>query len=233
MRERPGHPRDRVISSISKTSPVGVLGVRSCVYLHLLHTHTRMEIELTVRVCSAVASSGISLPSSELVGPRSQRSRSYPGARSLSASGQARTQLPCLMGREPRQQSRAGHDGQTHLLRAVQGVHLEPVLFDPSIDESVELEPEERDASVGRRKALKLARVGAFEVDALCDKVTFADRVLHCRCEGPRKRRRSRIGIAPMPRSPSGKQRAPDSREHERCIGLGTDVGLRRVARVH
>ena len=53
------------------------------------------------------------------------------------------------------------------------------MLCDSAVDETVELEAGERDFSVGRRKPLELARVGAFEVDPLCDKVAFGHRVLH------------------------------------------------------
>lgn len=83
------------------------------------------------------------------------------------------------MGQDSRQQPRAGHDYQTQLLKKREGVHLEPVLRDSAVDETVELEAGKRDLPVGRRKPLELARVGAFEVDPLCDKVAFGHRVLH------------------------------------------------------
>jgi hypothetical protein len=60
----------------------------------------------------------------------------------------------------------------------VRGVELEPVLRDPSIDEAVELQAGERDFVVGRRKPLEFPRVGAREMDTLCDEVAFPDRVL-------------------------------------------------------
>jgi hypothetical protein len=53
------------------------------------------------------------------------------------------------------------------------------VLRDSAVDETVELESGERDLPVGRREPLEVARVGAFEVDPLCDKVAFGHRVLH------------------------------------------------------
>jgi hypothetical protein len=83
------------------------------------------------------------------------------------------------MGKYARQQPRAGHDDQTQLLKKREGVHLEPVLHDPAVDETVELKAGERDLPVGRREPLELARVGACEVDPLCDKITFAHRILH------------------------------------------------------
>ena len=83
------------------------------------------------------------------------------------------------MGQDARQQPRAGHDDQTELLKKRERVHLEPVLRDSAVEETVELEAEERDLPVGRRKPLELARVRACEVDPLCDKITFGHRVLH------------------------------------------------------
>jgi hypothetical protein len=83
------------------------------------------------------------------------------------------------MGQHSRQQPRPGHDDETQLLQEREGVHLEPVLGDSGVDETVELEAGERDFPVGRREPLELARVGAFEADPLCDKVAFAHRVLH------------------------------------------------------
>ena len=78
------------------------------------------------------------------------------------------------MRQDARQQPRAGNDDQTQLLKQREGVHLEPVLHDSAVDETVELEAGERDLPVGGREPLELARVGACEVDALCDKVAFA-----------------------------------------------------------
>jgi hypothetical protein len=52
------------------------------------------------------------------------------------------------------------------------------VLRDSAVDETVELEAGERDLPVGGREPLELARVGAFEVDPLCDEVAFGHRVL-------------------------------------------------------
>jgi hypothetical protein len=43
------------------------------------------------------------------------------------------------MGQDARQQPRAGHDDQAQLLKKPEGVKLEPVLRDPSIDEAIEL----------------------------------------------------------------------------------------------
>jgi hypothetical protein len=83
------------------------------------------------------------------------------------------------MGQDARQQPRAGNDDQTQLLKKREGVHLEPVLRDSAVDETVELEAGERHFPVGRREPLELAHVGACEVDPLCDKITFAHRVLH------------------------------------------------------
>ena len=83
------------------------------------------------------------------------------------------------MGQDSRQQPRDGHDDQTQLLKKRDGVHLEPVLRDSAVDETVELEAGERDFPVGWREPLELARVGAFEVEPLCDKVAFGYRVLH------------------------------------------------------
>jgi hypothetical protein len=82
------------------------------------------------------------------------------------------------MGQEARQQPRAGYDDQAQPLKKCEGVHLKPVLRDPSIDEAVELKAGKRNLSVCRREPLELARVGACEVDALCDKVAFAHSVL-------------------------------------------------------
>ena len=77
------------------------------------------------------------------------------------------------------QQPRAGNDYETQLLKKREGVHLEPVLRDSAVDETVELKAGEGDFPVGRREPLELARVGAFEMDSLCDKVAFGHRVLH------------------------------------------------------
>ena len=43
------------------------------------------------------------------------------------------------MGQEAREQSRGGYDNQAKLLKKREGVELEPVLRDSSIDEAVEL----------------------------------------------------------------------------------------------
>src|SRR5215212_10841951 len=88
-------------------------------------------------------------------------------------------QLPHLMGQDARQQSRAGHESQAKSLKKGEGVELEPVLRDSSVDEAVELQAGEGDLPLGRRKPLKLPRVGAFKVDTLCAKVPFPHRVLH------------------------------------------------------
>jgi hypothetical protein len=61
------------------------------------------------------------------------------------------------MGQDARQQPRAGNDNQTQLLKKREGVHLEPVLRDSAVDETVELEAGERDFPVGRREPLELA----------------------------------------------------------------------------
>jgi hypothetical protein len=84
------------------------------------------------------------------------------------------------MGQDSRQQPRAGHDDETQPLKKREGVHLEPVLRDSAVDETVELEAGERDFPLGRREPLELARVGAFETDPLCHEVAFGHRVLHC-----------------------------------------------------
>ena len=49
------------------------------------------------------------------------------------------------MGHEAREQSRAGYDNQAKLLKEGEGVELEPVLGDSSIDEAVELQAGEGD----------------------------------------------------------------------------------------
>jgi hypothetical protein len=54
-----------------------------------------------------------------------------------------------MMGQDARQQARTGDDDQTELLKKRQGVHLEPVLRDSALDETVELEAGERDFPVG------------------------------------------------------------------------------------
>jgi hypothetical protein len=62
------------------------------------------------------------------------------GRRPMSASSSALLAQPLeLMGHDPRQQPRAGHDDQTQLLKKREGVQLEPVLRNPSVDEAVEL----------------------------------------------------------------------------------------------
>ena len=69
------------------------------------------------------------------------------------------------MGQDARQQSGAGYDDQTQLLKKREGVHLEPVLRDSAVDEAIELEAGERDFPEGLGEPLELARVGAGEVD--------------------------------------------------------------------
>lgn len=88
-------------------------------------------------------------------------------------------QLRQLMGQYSRQQPRAWHDHQTQLPQECEGVQLEPVLHDPAVDESVELEASERHLPVRRREPLEVARVGAVEVDPLRYKVAFAHGLLH------------------------------------------------------
>jgi hypothetical protein len=83
------------------------------------------------------------------------------------------------MGQDSRQQPRAGHDDEAQLLKQREGVHLEPVLRDAAVDKTVELEAGKLDSPVGGRESLELAPVGTCEADPLCDKITFAHRVLH------------------------------------------------------
>jgi hypothetical protein len=77
------------------------------------------------------------------------------------------------MSQDARQQPRDRHDHQAQLLEKREGVELEPVLRDPSTDETVELQPGERDSLLCRRKPLELPGVGACEVDTLGDEVAF------------------------------------------------------------
>ena len=57
----------------------------------------------------------------------------------LKCSSALVAQLLELMGQDARQQPRAGHDDQAQLLKKPEGVKLEPVFCNPSIDEAVEL----------------------------------------------------------------------------------------------
>jgi hypothetical protein len=100
------------------------------------------------------------------------------------------------------------------------------VLRDSAVDEAVELEAGERDFPVGRREPLELARVGACEVDPLCDKITFAHRVLH----GELEVRESFDEAGKKPGPCLGVQRG--RLQTHGGIGdviLRTHVGLRRV----
>ena len=83
------------------------------------------------------------------------------------------------MSHESRQQTRARHYDETQLLKKREGVHLEPVLRDSPVNETVELEAGEGHLPVGRREPLELACMGAFEVHPLCDEVAFGHRILH------------------------------------------------------
>ena len=75
------------------------------------------------------------------------------------------------MGQEARQQPRAGYDDQAQPLKKCEGVHLKPVLRDPSIDEAVELNAGKRNLSVCLREPLEMGCVCACGVDALWDEV--------------------------------------------------------------
>jgi hypothetical protein len=83
------------------------------------------------------------------------------------------------MCQQPREQPRPGDDDEAQLLKKREGVELEPVLRDPSIDEAVELKAGERDLPVGRRKPLELPGMGAGEVDTLGNEVALPDCILH------------------------------------------------------
>jgi hypothetical protein len=73
---------------------------------------------------------------------------------------------------------------------------------------------------------LKLARVGAFEVDPLCDKITFADRVLH----GEMKVRETFDEAGKKPCPCLGVQRSGlQTHGGMGDVILRTHVGLRRV----
>ena len=130
------------------------------------------------------------------------------------------------MGQEAREQSRAGYDNQAKLLQKGEGVELEPVLRDSSIDEAVQLQAGEGDSPVSRWKPLKLPSVGAFKVDTLCDKVPFTHRILHGE---------AKIGETV---NESGKEPGPGLGVQRRSLqtrgSVGnvmgpTDVGLRRI----
>lgn len=130
------------------------------------------------------------------------------------------------MGQDARQQPRARHYDQTQLLKKREGVHLEPVLRDSTVDETVELEAGERDLPVRRREPLELARVGAFEVDSLCDEVAFAHGVLH----GEVKVRESLDEAGQKPGPCLGVQRGRlQTRGGIGDVILRTHVGLRGV----
>jgi len=100
------------------------------------------------------------------------------------------------------------------------------VLRDSAVDETVELETGEGDFPAGRREPLELARVGAFEVDPLCDKVAFAHRVL----DGDVKVRKSFNEAGKKPGPCLGVQRGRlQTRGRIGDVILRTHVGLRRV----
>jgi hypothetical protein len=105
------------------------------------------------------------------------------------------------MAQDAWQQPRTWHDDQPQLLKKRERVQLEPMLRDPSIDETVELKAGERDLPLSRRKPLKLAGVSALEADTLRDQIAFSHRVLNGETkirkplDEPRKEPRPSLGV--------------------------------------
>jgi hypothetical protein len=109
-------------------------------YLGSIKRPERSTREAGVAVCSTLVRGRSHRRQPPRVGHAPTKRTAEAGAvsRSQNASGPL-AQLLKLMGQDARQQPRAWYDDQAQLSKKREGVQLEPVLRDPSLDEAVEL----------------------------------------------------------------------------------------------